>query len=220
SSDVCSSDLPGHRVAEASASWRAFRSSAAFALALQQNAGVLAQFAEMSADLADCLCQRGDSLVELAILDKDRGQEPDHCASAWQDQDATLLHRLDRRRRRLLQLDGEHQSAPADLADLGQPEVTDTLLKTRPGTGRAGMKRIIREHFEGCGSGGADQWIAGEGGPMAPLGHAVADRLGGDGHADWQAVGNRLRQAEDVGHDVLAREGKRTAGPKSRLDLV
>src|SRR5207237_3123694 len=53
-----------------------------------------------------------------------------------------------------------------------------------------------------------------------PLGHSVADRLGGDGHAQWQAVGDRLREAEDVGHDVLAAEGERAAGPKTGLDLV
>src|SRR6266550_4028717 len=141
------------------------------------------QFAAL-ATLANCLGQRGDAFVELVVLDQNRWQEPDHGSSSWQDEDAALLHRLDHRGRRFLQLNRQHQPTTADLANLGQPEVTDTVLKTRPGTGRAGMKRIIREHFEGCGSGGADQWIAGEGGPMAPPGHAVADRLGCDGHAN------------------------------------
>src|SRR5437588_116369 len=42
----------------------------------------------------------------------------------------------------------------------------------------------------------------------------------GDGPADWQAVCDRLREAEDVGHDVLAAEGKLAACPKTGLDLV
>src|SRR5438445_13762524 len=55
---------------------------------------------------------------------------------------------------------------------------------------------------------------------MAPLRHALADRLRGDGHADGKAVSNRFGEAEDVGHDVLAAEGELAAGPKTGLDLV
>ena len=82
------------------------------------------------------------------------------------------------------------------------------------------MECLVRQHPERDGSGGANQRVAGEGAAMAPLGHPLADRLGRDGHADRQPVGNRLREAEDVGHDVLAGKGEGTPSPKPRLDLV
>src|SRR6266550_2489504 len=53
------------------------------------------QFAAL-AGLANCLGQRGDAFVELVVLDQNRWQEPDHGPAAWQDEDAPLLHCLDR----------------------------------------------------------------------------------------------------------------------------
>src|SRR2546421_4154249 len=103
------------------------------------------QFAAL-AGLANCLGQGVDAFVELIVLDQNGWKEPDDSASAWQDEDAPLLHCLDHGGRWLLQLDGLHQAAAADLADLRQPEIANALLKTRPGTGRVGMKRFIREH--------------------------------------------------------------------------
>src|SRR5436305_3015999 len=95
------------------------------------------QFAAL-ATLANCLGQRGDAFVELGILDQNRWQEPDHVSATGQNEDAALLHRPDHRGRRFLQLDGQHQATTADLANLGQPEVANAFLKTRPGPGRAG----------------------------------------------------------------------------------
>src|SRR5256885_9276901 len=94
------------------------------------------------------------------------------------------------------------------------------LRAWRPRLGRGGMQRPVRQLSERSRTSGADQRFAGEGAAMAPLGHTVADRLGRDSHADGQAIGDRLREAEDVRHDVLTGEGERTAGPKPGLDLV
>src|SRR5207237_1810323 len=59
------------------------------------------QFAAL-ATLANCPGQRGDAFVELVVLDQNRWKEPDYGASAWQDEDAPLLHCLDHGGRRLL----------------------------------------------------------------------------------------------------------------------
>src|SRR5260370_1058439 len=131
-----------------------------------------------------------------------------------------LLHRLDHWGRRFLQLDGLHHTTATDLADLRQPEVANALLKACPRLGCASMQRLVREHAQRRGTGGTDQGITGESAAVAPLGYPVADRLSRDGHADWQAVGDRLRETQDVGHDVLAHKGERRPGPKARLDLV
>src|SRR6266851_1990094 len=175
---------------------------------------------QVSAGLANRRGQRVDSLVELIVLDQNRGQEPDDGSPRGQDEDASLLHGLDHGRNWLLELDGLHHAPAADLANLRQSKVSNALLKTGPGVGRACMERFVSEHLEGRGPGGADQWIAGEGAPMASLGHSLADRLRRNGHADWQAVGDRLREAHDVGDDVLTGEGKWAPGPKPGLDLV
>src|SRR2546427_9146921 len=82
------------------------------------------------------------------------------------------------------------------------------------------MQLPITQHSERRRTSGADQRIAGEGAAMAPLRHALADSLCGDGHPDRQAVSDRLREAQDVGHDVFAREGEGAARPKPGLDLV
>src|ERR1700730_14178989 len=55
---------------------------------------------------------------------------------------------------------------------------------------------------------------------MAALGNPIADGFGRHGDAKRQAVGDRLRQTEDVGDDVLAAEGEDRARAESRLDLV
>src|SRR5207247_2592520 len=75
-----------------------------------------------SRDLADGLGEHLDSFVELGLLDQDRGKEPDHGAAAGQYEHAALLHRLDDWSRRLLQFDSQHQSPPADLADLRESQ--------------------------------------------------------------------------------------------------
>src|SRR5207302_9955645 len=119
-----------------------------------------------------------------------------------------------------LELDGLHQAPAADLADLGKSQPTNAFLETLARPGGAGMQRLVRQHPQRDGSGDANQRIAGEGAAMAPLGNALTDRLGSNGHADGQAIGDRLREAEDVGHDVLAGEGERGTGAKPGLDLV
>src|SRR5712692_2337214 len=174
----------------------------------------------VSAGLANRRGQRVDSLVELIVLDQNRRQEPDDGSPRGQDEDASLLHSLNHGGNWLLELDGLHHAPAANLANLRQSKVANALLKTGPGVGRACMERFVSEHLEGRGPGGADQWIAGEGAPMASLGHSLADRLRRNGHADWQAVGDRLREAHDVGDDVLTGEGKWAPGPKPGLDLV
>src|SRR5205823_799540 len=153
------------------------------------------QFAAL-ATLANCLGQRGDAFVELGILDQNRWQEPDHGPATGQDEDAPLLHRLDHRGRRFLQLDGLHHPTAANLADLWHPEVAHARLKTRPGTGCAGMKRVICEHLERRGSRRTDQWVTGEGAAVAPLGHALADR-GRD-----RVVQHRVQCIEVIERDV------------------
>jgi hypothetical protein len=56
-----------------------------------------------------------------------------------QDEDASLLHRLDHGSRGFLQLDGQHHAAAADLADLTQAEFANALLEARALLGRLGM---------------------------------------------------------------------------------
>src|SRR5713101_471818 len=74
------------------------------------------------AGLTKCLGQRVDTLIQLGVLDQYRWKEPDHRSTTGEDEHALLLHRLDDGRGRLLQLDRQHQAAPADLADLAQAE--------------------------------------------------------------------------------------------------
>src|ERR1700681_2128289 len=141
---------------------------------------------QVSAGPANRLAQHVDSLVELGVLDQNRWQEPDDGPPGGQDEDSVLLHRLDHRGHRLLELDGLHHASAANLANLRQVEVANPLLKTLSRLGRAGVQRLVRQHPQGRGAGGADQRIAGERTPMAPLGNPVAHRLGRDGDAKWQ----------------------------------
>src|SRR5438132_5089098 len=133
---------------------------------------------------AEGLGERVDSHVELIILNQNRRQEPDDGPSGRKDENTVLLHRLDHRGDWLLELDGLHQAPAADLADLGKSQPTNAFLETLARPGGAGMQRLVRQHPQRDGSGDANQRIAGEGAAMAPLGNALTDRLGRDGHAD------------------------------------
>src|SRR5947209_3608951 len=133
-----------------------------------------------SSGLANDLAEHLDPLVELGVVDQDRGKEPDHRPAARKDEHAPLLHRLDHRRRRLLELDRQHQAAAADLAELRQAELHNPLLEASALVGRPGVKVLVRKDLKRRDARGAHQRVAGERAAVACLGGALAPALGPD----------------------------------------
>src|SRR5256714_15250841 len=134
-----------------------------------------------SAGLADSVGEDLNALVELGVVDQDRGKKPNHGAAAGQREHAALLHRLDHGCHGLLEFDGQHQAATTDLADLGKAQSADAFLKAISGVLRPAAEPLVSKDAQGRGSGGADQRVAGKGAAVAALGETVTDGFGPSG---------------------------------------